>query len=29
MEFGHDVWHGIEHVFIEQSLVAAFAVVGA
>ena len=26
---GHEIWHGIEHVFIEQSLVAAFAVVGA
>lgn len=25
---GHAIWHGIEHVFIEQSLVAAFAVVG-
>ncbi len=23
------IWHGIEHVFVEQSLVAAFAVVGA
>ena len=26
---GPDIWHGIEHVFVEQSLVAAFAVVGA
>ena len=25
----HTIWHGIEHVFVEQSLVAAFAVVGA
>jgi malonate transporter MadM subunit len=23
------MWHGIEHVFVEQSLVAAFAVIGA
>lgn len=23
------VWHAVEHVFVEQTLVAAFAVVGA